>query len=65
MHAPNLSLIPVELLLRAYRGGVFPMADHRDDPEVYWVEPRERATRRAGLAADRSRRWAARARGSA
>jgi len=43
MHAPNLSLIPVELLLRAYRGGVFPMADHRDDPEVYWVEPRERA----------------------
>ncbi|HCI62091.1 MAG TPA: leucyl/phenylalanyl-tRNA--protein transferase, partial [Erythrobacter sp.] len=37
MHAPNLSLIPVELLLRAYRGGVFPMADHRDDPEVYWV----------------------------
>lgn len=35
--------IPVELLLRAYRAGVFPMADHRDDDEVYWVEPRERA----------------------
>ncbi|MEX0341447.1 MAG: leucyl/phenylalanyl-tRNA--protein transferase, partial [Erythrobacter sp.] len=30
-------------LLRAYRSGVFPMADHRDDPEVYWVEPRQRA----------------------
>ena len=43
MHAPATSLIPVELLLRAYRGGVFPMADHRSDPEVYWVEPRERA----------------------
>lgn len=35
--------IPVELLLLAYQSGIFPMADHRDDPEVYWVEPRERA----------------------
>ena len=37
------SIIPSELLLTAYRAGVFPMADHRDDPEVFWVEPRERA----------------------
>ena len=43
MHAPAPPRIPIELLLRAYRGGVFPMADHRSDPEVYWVEPRERA----------------------
>ncbi len=43
MHAPASPVIPVELLLRAYRAGVFPMADHRSDPEVYWVEPRERA----------------------
>ena len=43
MHAPKTSRIPVDLLLRAYRGGVFPMADHRRDTEVYWVEPRERA----------------------
>ena len=43
MHAPPSDLIPVELLLRAYRSGVFPMADHRSDREVYWVEPRERA----------------------
>lgn len=43
MHAPVTPRIPAELLLRAYRGGVFPMADHRSDPEVYWVEPRERA----------------------
>jgi leucyl/phenylalanyl-tRNA--protein transferase len=35
--------IPPELLLRAYRAGIFPMADARDDPEVYWVEPRLRA----------------------
>ena len=43
MHAPAHPRIPVELLLRAYRGGVFPMADHRSDSDVYWVEPRERA----------------------
>ncbi|RDC60614.1 Leucyltransferase [Alteripontixanthobacter maritimus] len=35
--------IPVETLLLAYRSGVFPMSDGRDDPEVFWVEPRERA----------------------
>lgn len=45
MHAPVRppEPIPSELLLLAYRSGIFPMADHRDDPEVYWVEPRERA----------------------
>lgn len=45
MHAPvrQPDIIPAELLLLAYRSGIFPMADHRDDPEVYWVEPRERA----------------------
>ncbi len=31
-----------ELLLRAYASGVFPMADSKDDPTVFWVEPRER-----------------------
>ena len=43
MHSPVPDLIPAELLLRAYRSGIFPMADHRSDREVYWVEPRERA----------------------
>lgn len=45
MHAPVRppEPIPAELLLLAYRSGIFPMADYRDDPEVYWVEPRERA----------------------
>ena len=45
MHAPvrQPEPIPSELLLLAYRSGIFPMADHRDDPEVYWVEPKERA----------------------
>ncbi|MES2289748.1 MAG: leucyl/phenylalanyl-tRNA--protein transferase [Pseudomonadota bacterium] len=32
-----------EMLLRAYTVGVFPMADSRDAPSVYWVEPRTRA----------------------
>ncbi|MBA4164853.1 MAG: leucyl/phenylalanyl-tRNA--protein transferase [Erythrobacter sp.] len=43
MHAPGPVTIPVETLLMAYRQGVFPMADGRDDPEVFWVEPRQRA----------------------
>jgi len=43
MHAPVTRTIPVDLLLMAYRSGIFPMADSRDDEEVYWVEPRERA----------------------
>lgn len=38
---PPRHLTP-DLLLRAYRAGVFPMADSQDDPEVYWVEPRWR-----------------------
>ncbi len=47
MHAPAppsaLPLIPVDLLLMAYRSGIFPMADSREDPELFWVEPKERA----------------------
>ncbi|WP_209346812.1 leucyl/phenylalanyl-tRNA--protein transferase [Pontixanthobacter sp. CEM42] len=43
MHAPAPPLIPSEMLLLAYRSGIFPMADSRDDPEIFWVEPRERA----------------------
>ncbi|MFM5930941.1 MAG: leucyl/phenylalanyl-tRNA--protein transferase [Novosphingobium sp.] len=31
------------MLMLAYRSGVFPMSDSRDDPEVFWVEPRRRA----------------------
>ena len=43
MHGPHPPIIPSELLLTAYRSGIFPMADSRDDEDVYWVEPRERA----------------------
>jgi len=43
MHSPYPPPIPVEMLLLAYRSGIFPMADRRDDPEVFWVEPKDRA----------------------
>ncbi|UXS00941.1 leucyl/phenylalanyl-tRNA--protein transferase [Agrobacterium tumefaciens] len=29
----------VDILLRAYSVGLFPMADSADDPELFWVEP--------------------------
>lgn len=40
----EMMLPPVtpDLLLRAYAAGVFPMAEHRDDPDVFWVDPRRR-----------------------
>ncbi|MEX0284003.1 MAG: leucyl/phenylalanyl-tRNA--protein transferase [Paracoccaceae bacterium] len=36
-----MSLSP-ELLLHAYSMGVFPMAEHRDDPDIFWVDPKKR-----------------------
>ena len=38
-----MAALDPELLLRAYSIGVFPMADSREAPDVYWVEPRKRA----------------------
>lgn len=44
MQAPATpSIIEPELLMLAYRSGIFPMSDRRDDPDVFWVEPRLRA----------------------
>ncbi|QIG53941.1 leucyl/phenylalanyl-tRNA--protein transferase [Altererythrobacter sp. BO-6] len=43
MHSPFPPPIPSDMLLLAYRSGIFPMADGRDDPEVFWVEPKQRA----------------------
>ena len=44
MHAPTQpEPIDPELLMLAYRSGIFPMADHRNDPDIFWVEPRRRA----------------------
>ncbi|ABF64252.1 Leucyltransferase [Ruegeria sp. TM1040] len=34
--------LSADLLLHAYANGVFPMAESRDDPEVFWVDPKRR-----------------------
>jgi len=31
--------ITPDLVLKAYAAGIFPMAESRDDPEVFWVDP--------------------------
>lgn len=31
-----------EMLVAAYAGGIFPMAEHRGDTELFWVDPRQR-----------------------
>lgn len=39
MEMPDLT---PDMLLRAYAVGVFPMAEDRNDPELFWVDPRMR-----------------------
>ncbi len=34
--------ITPELLLHGYSVGIFPMSESRDDPEIFWVDPRRR-----------------------
>jgi leucyl/phenylalanyl-tRNA--protein transferase len=34
--------ITPEVLLRAYSIGIFPMAEHADDPSLHWIEPHRR-----------------------
>lgn len=38
-----MSRLDPRLLLQCYAAGIFPMADSRDAPELFWVEPRTRA----------------------
>ena len=33
----------LDLLMRAYANGIFPMSDARDDPDTFWIEPERRA----------------------
>ncbi len=40
--SPEFAPLDPDMLLRAYAIGVFPMADSRDAPDVYWVEPKKR-----------------------
>lgn len=34
--------ITSQLLLQAYAAGIFPMSEGRDDPNLFWVEPKRR-----------------------
>ena len=38
----HAGLVTPELLLLAYRQGIFPMAEGRDSPELFWVDPLRR-----------------------
>lgn len=31
-----------EMLLSGYAGGIFPMAEHREDENLFWIDPRQR-----------------------
>ncbi|MEL6958679.1 MAG: leucyl/phenylalanyl-tRNA--protein transferase [Pseudomonadota bacterium] len=31
-----------DMLIAAYAGGIFPMAEHRSDDDLFWVDPRHR-----------------------
>jgi leucyl/phenylalanyl-tRNA--protein transferase len=37
-----MSVLTPELLLHGYSVGIFPMSESRDDPEIFWVDPRKR-----------------------
>ncbi|MFK7834946.1 MAG: leucyl/phenylalanyl-tRNA--protein transferase [Sulfitobacter sp.] len=37
-----MSELTTELLLHGYSIGIFPMAEHREDTEVFWVDPKRR-----------------------
>jgi len=37
-----MSVLTPEILLRAYSVGLFPMAERRDDPTLYWIDPEKR-----------------------
>ena len=39
---PVAPQVTPDLLLRAYRAGIFPMSESRDNPEVFWVDPKMR-----------------------
>jgi leucyl/phenylalanyl-tRNA--protein transferase len=38
----TVTVLDPDLLLRAYSAGVFPMADGRAAPDIFWVEPKKR-----------------------
>ncbi len=41
-HAEALGAITPDVLLKAYKVGIFPMAESADDPGLYWIDPEAR-----------------------
>ncbi len=37
-----MTTLTPEIVLQAYSRGIFPMAEERDDPALYWIEPESR-----------------------
>ncbi|WP_169569083.1 leucyl/phenylalanyl-tRNA--protein transferase [Sneathiella limimaris] len=37
-----MTVLTPEILLNAYTHGIFPMAETRDDPDIFWVDPERR-----------------------
>jgi leucyl/phenylalanyl-tRNA--protein transferase len=37
-----MSALTPQIVLQAYARGIFPMAEHQDDPTVYWIDPESR-----------------------
>jgi leucyl/phenylalanyl-tRNA---protein transferase len=35
-------MLTAELILKAYKAGVFPMSDNRDETEIFWLRPKTR-----------------------
>ena len=38
----DADILTPEMLLHGYAVGIFPMAESRDDPDLFWVDPRRR-----------------------
>lgn len=37
-----MSALTPQIVLQAYARGIFPMAEHQDDPKLYWIDPESR-----------------------
>ncbi len=37
-----MTTLTPQIVLRAYSQGIFPMAEERDDPMLYWIDPEPR-----------------------
>ncbi|MEC7489798.1 MAG: leucyl/phenylalanyl-tRNA--protein transferase [Pseudomonadota bacterium] len=42
MASDTITKLTPEMILRAYAVGLFPMAEHRKDPTLYWIDPEKR-----------------------